>query len=261
MAEKILQKLYNGKIEIAFYPDSHRYKIEGQKDWLISVTAATGMINKPLLIDWAVKLMREELIDKRNRGVHIDIPMIIEASSLHRVRKEEAATKGKSVHKWCQNYILFKTKQRTAQPEEPTDEQVYNGVMAFLDWEQQNKIKWLASEKMVYSKKYNYVGQMDAKAEVNGQLCVIDFKTGNAIYNEMRYQTAAYQAADEEETNEKYTGDRWIVRFDKDTAQFEAKQYGDFDRDFAAFLGALELKKREKELSGIIIKKKVNLDY
>jgi len=62
----------------------------------------------------------------------------------------------------------------------------------------------------------------------------------------MRFQTAAYEAARREESGKEYT--RWIIRLGKDDGEFEAKEYGDLDKDFSAFLGIFETYKRLKVL-------------
>ena len=58
-------------------------------------------------------------------------------------------------------------------------------VNAFLDWEAANKVKFVSSERVVYSKKHDYIGKMDIEAKVNGKLSMIDIKTSNGLYNPM----------------------------------------------------------------------------
>jgi hypothetical protein len=149
----------------------------------------------------------------------------------------------------------------------PEDDRVTNGVMGFLDWVDQYKVKFLDSEKLVYSKKYQYVGLMDCKFTMGSEDHEIihagDFKTSSGIYNEMRYQVSAYQQADTEESGCVY-GDKWIIRFAKDdkydkktgelieaAGSFEAKPFPlvEHEKDFAAFAGLLAAKKRELELT------------
>ena len=254
MADKILL-LYGGEVKIVTREKTRLgdtymqyYHEDGTK--IISVTEATGMINKPRLIDWAVKMMREDLIEKRNRGIYISIPEIISSSSQHKLFKQNAANKGKAVHNWCEQYIKYYLKEILDKPPMPQDEQVINSAMAFMKWEKEHKIKWIAAEKVIYSREHDYAGRMDAKAKIDGKLCAIDFKTGNHTYNEHRYQVAGYQSADAEESGNKYTGEKWLLRFDKNTAEFEANQYGEHDEDFKSFLAALQLKKRDNQLSG-----------
>jgi len=46
MTNKTEKSLYNGEVKIIFYPDSHRYKLEGQKGWLV------GVMYLFFLIEW-----------------------------------------------------------------------------------------------------------------------------------------------------------------------------------------------------------------
>jgi len=170
------------------------------------------------------------------------LPVIENAVSQHRIAKEEAATKGKLVHEWCENYI------KGLNPELPKDEQILNGVTAFLRWLKEYKVKFIDSERLVYSIKHKFVGIMDLKAKINGKLACVDFKTSSGVYNEMRYQVAAYMGADSEECECEYQ-ERWIIQFDKNTGEFHAYLLDDFKKDYKTFLALLEVKKREKELA------------
>lgn len=247
--------LYNGKITIDFFEGQHRYSLKGDKKWLTSVTSVTGMIDKSrVLIRWAVNLTKDYLLGNiellKASTEEVAIRGIVENACIqHEMVKQEAADKGTQVHNWCEAYIKAKPAEREklALPE---DEQILNGVTAFLKWIKDYKVKFIESEKLVYSKKYDYVGLMDLKAEIDGKLAVVDFKTSKGIYNEYRYQVAAYMAADEEESGEKYE-ERWIVKFGKDDGDFEAYNIGgrdEFEKDIAVFRALLTVKKREKEL-------------
>lgn len=239
MTEKKTVKLYGGQVKVDFYPNSHQYKIDGQR--VPSVTSALSCIAKPGLVYWSANVACQYLINILNNNSSITPQDIEIAHKQHLAKKEEAATSGTMVHEWAEGYI------KGAKPTFPEDQEVMNGVSAFLQWVDQHNVKFISSERFVYSLSRNYVGQMDAEAEIDGKLCVIDFKTSKGIYKEMLYQTAAYQKAAEEEGS-RYTGGRWIVRFDKETGEFEAKQFDDLESDYNAFLAALTLKKREEEL-------------
>lgn len=242
---------YNGSVEIEFFENNHAYSLitEKGKEKLISVTGVTSILDKsrPLMF-WQERITKEYLVGNiTNLAVTKDedtILMIIEnAVSQHRVLKEEAANKGKQVHEWCENYI-----KKIDQPL-PEDEQILNGVTAFLKWLKEYKVKFIDSEKLVYSKKHKFVGIMDLKAKVNGKLACVDFKTSSGVYNEMRYQVAGYMGADSEETGDEYE-ERWIIQFNKETGDFHAYKLDDFKKDYATFLALLAVKKREQELTG-----------
>ena len=241
-------KLYKGSVEIEFYEAKHWYKHKGERQTIISVTGAVGMVDKsrPLII-WATRLASDFLKEVLNTGGGISEEVIDLACKQHQIKKEEAASKGTEVHKWAEEYISGKN------PELPKDEKVLNGVTAFLSWVKENNIKFKESERMVYSKKHDYVGTLDAVAVIHGKTSLIDFKTSNGVYSTMHYQVAAYQMAYEEETGKELSGPRYIIRFDKDTGDFHVVNLDEdeknYKKDCAAFLAALTLKRREKELS------------
>jgi len=251
MAEIKTAKLYNDKIQIDFYPNSHRYKKHGERSYLISVTTATGMLDKSrVLINWAVGLVKDFLYEQADTLAKTDSRELVEslidkACVQHTEKKTKAGASGTAVHEWAEAFI------NGEDPALPKDKNVLNGVTAFMKWVGENKIKFTACEKLVYSKKLDYVGLMDASGKIKGKNYVIDFKTSKYIYNEHRYQTAAYLMADEEESGVKYDG-IYLVKFDKETGEFEPHLFDsreDIDKDFEAFKGLLAVKKREKELT------------
>jgi hypothetical protein len=244
-------KLYKDTIELCFDEARHRFTVNGNPVFP-SVTGATGVIDKSRpLIYWAVGLTKDFLMG--NLQALIDdtkgdkiAAIIDEAVKQHSIKKKEAADVGTQVHAWVEAFIKAKSKKDW--PEIPKDPQVFNGISAFLKWVDEYEVKFISSEKLIYSKKYKYAGIMDAEAIIKRKLCVIDFKTSKAIYPEMRFQVAAYQAAVEEESGKEYSGNKWLARFDKTTGDFEAHEFAEQDKDFKAFLAALDLKRRLKEL-------------
>ena len=233
--------LYKGKIEIEFFEGSHRYTING-KSGIPSVTAITGVLNKPALVFWSANLAKDFLLQHLNAGTQITEELIIDAAKQHTIRKEQAAISGTKVHTFAEEYIKGK------KPEMPEEEEVIRGVTAFLDWVKNQKVKFEASEKIVYSKKYNFVGIADAIATIENQRFLIDFKTSNAIYSEYFLQTAAYLHADSEESGRVYDGVK-IGRFSKDTAEFEMAERSIelVEKDYKAFLGLLSTTKWLRE--------------
>lgn len=242
--------LYKGKVQIEFFERYHQYflvKKSGDREKLKSVTGATSVIDKSqALMCWAVKLGKLFLTEKLDSGEILTIEHVETAAKLHAQRKKEAAETGTAIHAWAEEYIKAKL-ARKPRPELPEDEKVLNGVTAFLKWEKEHKVKFVASELIVYSKNHNYVGLMDAKAIIDEKLSCVDFKSGNGIYDEFRFQAAAYRQADAEESKEKYQS-TWIIRFGKDDGEFEAHEIDDHKKDFEAFLNCLGLRRRLDEL-------------
>jgi len=246
----IVTPLYKGKIELCFDEKRHRFTVNGKS--VLSVTAATSVIDKSRpLIYWATGLSRDFLMENLKKltadtkGEKI-VALIEEATKQHQIKKKEAADIGTMSHDWAEQFIKAKTKKDW--PEIPKHPQVYNAINAFLKWVDEHKVKFLSSEKFVYSRKNNYAGIMDAEAIIGKRKCPIDFKTSNGLYPEYRLQVAAYQGAVEEETGKPYSGNKWIVRFGKDDGEFEAHEYAEHDKDYKAFLAALALRRRMKEL-------------
>lgn len=256
MAEKIQAELYGGEVRIAFYPESHRYKLEGSKDWLVSATACTGMVDKSrFLIPWAVNLAADHLRKwlESNEGPYLPgqlLPVIDEAAKQHAVKKEEAASIGDMVHAYAESTAMACIHNRQI-PDIPgdADPRLVAGINAFLNWYVSNEVKFVHAEKIVYSRSHGYVGIVDAIAQVNGRLMLIDYKTSKSVYNEHRYQVAGYRQAYEEEHGP--LDGTLILHFDKETGECGVHELTDDDhrKDLPAFLACYALKKREKELS------------
>lgn len=256
MTEKIIKSLYDGQVTIEFYPESHRYKMKGEKSYLISVTAATGIIDKSrVLINWALGLTASHLRKYFEESKHNEytaeelLPIIDESLKQHEIKKQAAADTGSLVHAFAESFAKYKLGQGE-QPiiDENWEENVGNGVMAFLDWFNENKVEFIETEKLLYSKKYQYVGTTDVVAKVNGEITIIDYKTSKGIYSEQYYQLAAYWGAYEEETG-KALNSGAILHFDKETGKptFKTIEREELQKDFETFLACLTVKKREKE--------------
>lgn len=255
MAEKITRSLYGGEVLIDFYPESHRYKMQGRKDYLISATACTGIIDKSrFLIPWAVNLAGTFLKQYVETASQITaeelLPIIDEALKQHTIKKEEAGSIGDLVHAWAESFAKAQI-ENSPMPEisDDLDERVINGINAFLDWYNAHNVKFIHSELMVYSKQYGFVGIADAIAEFNGRKMLFDYKTGKAIYNEHLYQVAGYRGAYEEEHG-KLDG-AMILHFDKETGNLSMRELIDEDQEknYPVFLSCLTIKQREKELT------------
>lgn len=270
--EKIEFDLYKGKCKVVFYPNSHRYTVNG-KPTGGSVTGIIGMYDKSdALVGWAVELAVNFLKDLYSDKKQFAEEDFLDAEDQHTIKKTEAANIGTEVHDWIEKYI------KGEKPEIPETREAQIGVNAFLSWIDDNKVKFISSERPVYSRKHDFIGKMDIEAKVNGKLCLIDIKTSNGIYNTYNLQTAAYVKADEEESGKKYHG-RWIIRLSKETEKeynarmakknlkrtkkgkeeinyppyqvFEAKflddTAGNMERDFEAFLACKTLFTFEKQ--------------
>ncbi len=277
-AEFIEYILYKKAIKVKFYPGSHAYYVNGKRK--TGVTTFLGIKDKsrPLVI-WATGLAEDHLLDMLAAGKPIKDTDVIEACGLHEVRKQAAADIGTEIHDWCERYVRHRLKEKGFDmPEMPEKQTVAIGVSAFLDWEKEHKVKFVSTERVVYSKKHDYIGKMDIEAIIDGDLCLVDLKSSNGLYNSVNMQTAAYAKADEEERGCEYAG-RWAIRLSKQTEDeynadwakknakrerqgkaplvvppyqvFEAKYLDEggsnIDRDYKAFISAMHLKRWDDE--------------
>lgn len=258
MTEILTQSLYNGEVKIDFYPNSHQYKIDKKNK--ISVTAATGIVDKSqVLLRWAGRLTEAYLTDVIESGNQVRIKDIQKAVMQHAEKKEEAADLGTIVHQWAEDYAAGKN------PKLPEDERALNGVLGFLKWANENDVKFVETERLIYSRKHDYVGKFDIIFTLGREdhkiLHIGDYKTASGIYSTTYYQTAGYNGAYIEEFPEKNIGTSWVLRFAKEdkykdgklieeAGTFEVKEISlkDHEKNYEAFLACLAVKRREKEL-------------
>jgi len=259
--------LYNGTVKLKFDDEKHRFW-DDKGNPLISVTSATGVIDKSaVLMGWVAKMMGFYLLAEKEKGNDkITEELVDKAKKEYRRIKEEAADIGTEIHNWVSQWILGKN------PEIPDNESVANGITAFLKFQKEYKVKWLLSERVVYSKKHGYAGILDGVSLNNlSWLSLDDFKSSKGIYDEMRFQVSGYFIAMVEEIEflleqktikdkrdkalvdayKKFGGfkQRRILKFGKKTGDFEVRQLDETKKDNKAFLSCLNLKRRLKEVS------------
>lgn len=250
-------KLYGGEVELLFYPDSHRFKMAGERSFLLGVTSVTGVINKSdVLVPWAVGLAVAHVrryLEESTGPYTIDelLPVIADAARAHDAAKYQAASIGDQVHGYAEAFATSRI-AKAMLPKLPTDadEKVLNGINAFLGWVTANDVAFQDAERLVMSRRFRYAGILDAIATVNGKLTLIDYKTTKAIYDEARFQVAGYLQAYTEETDAEIE-QVLILNFSKETGELtELRIPADenMDRDFPVFRACLEIKQRQREL-------------
>ena len=267
---------YDGTVELRYEPKEHVYYLVTNRGLIAQdgVTSVCGIIDKSeALIPWACKMMAEKLlntiprdsIDEKWIGV---MPIaafeqyVKAAKSAHKDKLEEAANIGHLAHNWIERQIrntlaagkhsLSELKALDPAPEDP---RVISCCLAAVMWMSDHNIRWLETEKKIYSLRYEYAGTMDGLCYASScrdpsccpepfkdRLSLMDWKTSNHLYPEYLLQTAAYQYAYMEE-HKVVIEDRWIIRLGKQDAAFEKWHLTgeDFNEDIDAFLDALSL--------------------
>jgi hypothetical protein len=247
-----------------------------EKQW--GVTGTCHVIDKSdALMPWACKMMDEMLrrtMPTRTRAddvlVTVELPftdfeaLTKEAKSAHKNRVEDAAEVGHIAHDCIEQSIKRAIESNSGIVTEwvnfPTDERAASSCEAALKWMQAHNVRWKATERKVYSRKYKVAGTLDGLCLVDScsdylccpgtkerpafkdRLTVADWKTANGLYPEFCYQTAIYQFAVQEEDGITVE-DRWILRLDKEDATFEPWHLTAdcYEADLHGFLSCLQL--------------------
>jgi len=140
---------------------------------------------------------------------------------------KDAAQIGTVVHDWIESAIKYKMNGGSA-PKVPKGDEIGNCIKAYKDWSRKRKPVWLETEQKIYYHDPGgvncYAGTVDAIAEVDGKLCVIDFKTSKKIYKPYHLQVAAYaQAISMQDQIDMPMG--MILRLDKETGVYQEKLF------------------------------------
>lgn len=261
-------KLYGGNVTICFDARKHVYtwKEERTRDgtplMIAGVTSILNRLAKEALIPWASGMASDYFKDSLLAGFDETNPeeqitfTVAEVNEIAKDAKKAYARKtkgaadvGKMVHAYAEAFLKGDIspecpKRRLTEIEQF---QYNNGVRAFNAWRRNNDVKVIASERVLFSKRWLFAGTTDLTALINGRKSVADFKTSSGLYPSMAIQTAAYQIALEEEEGEAYQ-DRVLIHLDKFTGQYGMKILPRSRRDEEAFLRLREADELIKQI-------------
>jgi hypothetical protein len=191
-----------------------------------SVTTVLGILDKPALIQWAWSLG-------------------MKGEDYQKVR-DNAADIGTLAHGMVMAHLTGTEFDKSEYSPADVDK-AENSLIKYWDWEKGHKIEIIAVEKPMVSEVYKFGGTIDCLAMVDGDLTLIDHKTGKAIYSEMFYQLAAYKQLLAE--NGQQIANARILRIGRDdTEGFEERQMIDLDRHFELFKHCLSIYRLQAEL-------------
>ncbi len=231
------------KDEFSFEPNGHVYKLNGTR--LTGVTTILGVIDKPALVPWASKMatdyIKSNLSYKRlkllRKGyVVVKEKIIDEATNAWRNVRDTAGASGTDVHATLE--VLIKEAIEAHGGYIQTDTHENKQVDNFLKWARANTIKFLDSEKSVYSKSLFFAGTLDFMYEKDGEVYVGDIKTSSAIYPINYWQCSAYQFCLQEMGLYPKIKGFTIVRCGKD-GKFEIGENYSYEDNIEGFKSAL----------------------
>jgi len=188
-------------------------------------TTITNILNKPALIKWANRLGLQGIDSDKYRDEMADIGILAHYLTMMHLRKEEP-----DISEYSQANI----------------DKAENCLLSFYAWEKSNPLKPILLEQPLVSERYQYGGTIDLLAKINGDLVLIDFKTGKALYSEATYQVAAYKQLLHEAN---YSVGRVILlRIGRDESEgFEIKSFTDLTTEWRIFYHSLCIYKLKKE--------------
>lgn len=218
-------------MEFTFNEKSHRYFLDGKP--LSGVTTVLGVIAKPALINWAARMSADYILE--NLKDLKDLEQVCElAKNAHNRKKDKGAEAGSDIHAWIESWIKDST---IALPEDPT---ARRQAQQFVKWAEEKKVKFLESEKKMYSEEMWLGGTVDAVATIDGKKYVVDFKTQARLWDRTPFlQTAAYRLMLEEMGEKDFYGSL-ILLLPKEGKLEEHYSY-DEETDKEGFMSALWL--------------------
>lgn len=243
-------EIYN-IMEFKFDPDKHLYTLGGKP--ITGVTTIIGIINKPWLVPWSAKMVVEWIREHATKKFSEEFQTTMytlsdqqldEAKFSHQRKKEKAGDIGTKVHKWIEDFINAKINKTTPPEIQP---EFYHITRNFVQWSIDNKVKFIASEKRLYSKTYWYAGTMDFVCEIDGKIWIGDIKTGSGIAPEAFFQMAAYQNALQEMEEYPEIEGNVVLNCKKD-GNFEVQRSYGFKQNFESFLACLKIYRTMEEL-------------
>ena len=251
MTDKIEKiKLYDGKIILEYNDKKHKYSESGEV--VYGVTGITGIISKPALVNWAVKLTKDRLMELQKelgwKGFAETFPkMLLKAGRNHYSVSKVATDLGTRVHdiaeRWqtegANHIALTQEMLRTESEEERLS---YTALLQFFG---EHTFEPISLEKKCFSVKNRYAGTVDYYGKIDGKLTTMDYKTSKAIYEGYPLQVSAYSGALEEEGFK--TEQTMIVRVGKD-GKLEVKVEKNWKQYLPIFLSANELYKYRMSL-------------
>lgn len=218
--------------------------------WVPRVTAITEIIAKPGLLKFYAQQ---------------------ESFEAAQIQLRNSANWGSLTHKTIEEILKGNKPQ--------INPKILPSIEAFLRWKGEHEVIVLDPQKdierLIFDPENLYAGRMDALIEIDGEIGILDIKTGTGIWEEYYLQTAAYlNAYNKMVKEEERAKKRWILRveqyeecllcgakkrkksgkevikggnpfcqhqFGKEIGIFEFKELKDFENDIQAFLSAKEL--------------------
>ena len=223
---------YDHTEELRYDVDKHVYfRVDPELGNLIElhgVTTVLRIIDKSAaLVPWASKKCAEKILRTIPLAAELNefkelmlapitltdfTKLVMEAKNAHKEHLEDAGDIGHAAHKCLEISIQHAIDHTQGVVQElrevPTEEKAKACAEAGFAWMRAHGVRWIGTERKIYSKKYEYAGTADGLAWVDScedkscclekytkHLALIDWKSSNALHPEYCLQSAAYLSA------------------------------------------------------------------
>ena len=209
------------------------YTVKGHR--VPSVTTILSVINKPFLVPWALNCAESafesglKLIDHDNRSDESMMELFRASKQANRIVSNEAKNIGSESHESFEAVTngedVFTIHKETS-----------STVKAFRQFFADYKPETIQNEVFVSTKLY--AGTADWIGIINDKVTLIDFKTSKRIFDEYKYQVAAYRNAwNFARKNTPKVERSGVLRLDKKTGKYEYKDFSNsYIDDLEAFI-------------------------
>lgn len=258
-----------------FNKEKHLHLLDGKP--LTGCTTILSVLAKPALIQWAADMVvyqmgwrspkKPLLIGEKNQldasteflqwlnGKTVEewVDFMEEARKAHVKRKEKAGEWGTETHETISNLIrtAIDYNEGKIQDIETTSQAIRN----FIDWSIKNKVKFLETEKNIYSESLWIGGIVDFICEIERKVWIGDIKTSKSgIYSENFWQCAGYDLM-VKEMKLPFAQDikGYLILNLKESGEFIEKRSISNGDNTKAFLACLEIYRVKEKIKNQII--------
>lgn len=150
------------------------------KGYYKSTTSVVGLLDKPVVHDWAIK----ETVKWLSKQKKIDEATIAKAIRYSKFKLNQLADIGTAKHKAAETYLLTKKYD---------DKDKW--ILKFIKWTKEVDFKTNKNllERVLISDKYKVAGRADMIGRVFGEPTLIDIKTSSGVYLSHKIQVCGYK--------------------------------------------------------------------
>ena len=191
---------------LTFDEKKHAYTLDGKL--LQGVTSIIdGTSSKANLIDWAANMAVDYV---RDNSIPTELGRVVQPDTLelarkaHTRRKESAGQKGTDAHALVEEYIKWCLTDPTSKFS-PNSVKDFEAIRPFIQWAQENDVRFIAAEQRLYSETHKFAGTCDfVYLDKDGKLTIGDLKTFPKMWSADPFiQMGAYSLAWAELTGER----------------------------------------------------------